>query len=356
MTARVTIDPESTAQAVVLVVAADAEQTTGAELTAALEDAAARHEPPATVVLDLRELDELTVDGAQALRAFCVARADAGVRCLLLLDGEGVVARMLDAADPGQSLPRITDIESVFAEDDTALVQSFGSLTRTLLNAGTVAGALRLILDATAAVIPHADLLSVTLRSPDGAFSTPVSTDDLACELDQVQFHSGTGPCVDAALPDGPAFAASGDLAVEQRWPRFSRVALRHGFRCVLVTELLPERGPGQLSGGLSIYSCRPHALTTEDRQVALLMAAHASLAIAHVRTVEAAALREAQLRRALDSRDVIGQAKGILMHRQNIGADEAFEVLRRTSQTLNIKLVELAGTLAAHQRELEDG
>jgi AmiR/NasT family two-component response regulator len=59
-------------------------------------------------------------------------------------------------------------------------------------------------------------------------------------------------------------------------------------------------------------------------------------------------------LRRAIDSRDVIGQAKGILMQRRGIGADEAFVLLRRTSQQLNVKLAELARTLATRHTELD--
>jgi AmiR/NasT family two-component response regulator len=56
---------------------------------------------------------------------------------------------------------------------------------------------------------------------------------------------------------------------------------------------------------------------------------------------------REAALHRALSSRDVIGQAKGILMERQRIGAGEAFDTHRRASQRLNIRLEEIATRLA---------
>ena len=50
----------------------------------------------------------------------------------------------------------------------------------------------------------------------------------------------------------------------------------------------------------------------------------------------------------------MIGQAKGILMDRRGMTADEAFDVLRRTSQDLNVKLAELAHTLAARHTELD--
>ena len=63
--------------------------------------------------------------------------------------------------------------------------------------------------------------------------------------------------------------------------------------------------------------------------------------------------LEVAQLRQALQSRDVIGQAKGILMERRGISADEAFDVLRRASQSLNIKLTTVAQTLVDRRAEI---
>jgi AmiR/NasT family two-component response regulator len=119
---------------------------------------------------------------------------------------------------------------------------------------------------------------------------------------------------------------------------------------------MLPAAGPQQVSGVLTIYSRRAGGLSRTDRDTALLLAMHGSLALAHVRTAELADLQRAQLRQAVDSRDVIGQAKGILMSRQGIGADEAFELLRRTSQDLNIKLVDLAHTLTTRHGELDRG
>nr|WP_281283175.1 ANTAR domain-containing protein [Kutzneria buriramensis] len=116
---------------------------------------------------------------------------------------------------------------------------------------------------------------------------------------------------------------------------------------------MLPAAGPGQVSGALTIYSRRAGGLSRADRDTALLLATHGSLALAHVRTAELADLQRAQLRRAVDSRDLIGQAKGILMSRQGISSDEAFDLLRRTSQDLNVKLVDVAHTLTTRHGEL---
>ena len=88
--------------------------------------------------------------------------------------------------------------------------------------------------------------------------------------------------------------------------------------------------------GALDLYADAPHSFQDEDRAAAALFAAHAAVAFA-------AARQRVQFQKALASRDVIGQAKGILMSQSHISADEAFDMLRRASQRLNRKLVSVA-------------
>jgi hypothetical protein len=234
------------------------------------------------------------------------------------------------------------------------LGQQFAILTYSLLDALTVGEVLEQVVDAATGLFPAVDLVSVTLRSPDGQFHTPVETNTLASELDQVQYRLGEGPCLEAADPAGPAVAFSDDLHAEAPWPKWARAATDLGVAAVLSTALIPQPGPRKLSGALNLYSRRPHGLDDIDRDQVLLMATHASLAVAITDATSQAQLRETHLRRAIDSRDVIGQAKGIIMARRGVPADEAFDILRRTSQQLNVKLVELAETLAARHAELD--
>lgn len=238
--------------------------------------------------------------------------------------------------------------------DESPLGRQFAQLTSLLLNVDTVAEALEHVVSATFAVLPDADVVSVTLRSADGQLHTPVDTDPVAVELDRLQQRHGHGPCLEAAR-EGTAYKYSGDLATDPAWPRFGPEAAELGFASVLSTALLPDAIPPRLSGALNAYSRDQRKLgdeTTRDR--ALLLATHASLALAHTEAVQRAELRETQLRRAVESRDVIGQAKGILMQRRGIGADEAFDLLRRMSQDLNVKLAQLAHTLATRHTEID--
>jgi ANTAR domain/GAF domain len=221
-------------------------------------------------------------------------------------------------------------------------------LTSALLHAQTVDDVLEQVVAATATVAAGADLVSVTLRSPDGTFHTPVATRSVAQILDQLQFELGEGPCVTAAENPGPAAAACRDLGGDDTpWPRFAGAAHKLGVRAVLSLSLVPAPIAPRLSGALNLYSLAAGGLDDIDKDVVLLLATHASLALATTAAVTTAMLRDAQLHRAIDSRDVIGQAKGILMGRRGISADEAFTVLRNASQRLNVKLAQIAEIVA---------
>jgi GAF domain-containing protein len=232
------------------------------------------------------------------------------------------------------------------------LARQFARLTRSLLDTETVAGALQHIVLAAQQVVPGADVVSVTLHVPGGAFHTPVKTDPVAAELDQLQYDNQEGPCVEASKTAGPAFVSSSDLAAEPAWPRFGPAAAEHGFRSVLSTALLPNSRPPKMTGALNVYSRRRDAFDVKARDTALLLATHASLALATTQALTRAELQVQHLRKAVDTRDTIGMAKGILMQRRGSTAEEAFDLLRRTSQELNVKLAHVAETLVARHAE----
>lgn len=229
------------------------------------------------------------------------------------------------------------------------LGRQFARLTAELLNAQTVQDVLEQVVEATFLVAPQVDVVSVTLRSPDGRFHTPLATHSVAQLLDECQYEFGEGPCVTAAVDPGPGFASWPDrFDADSPWPRFTRAARKLGIAGVLSLSLLPTPEPPRLSGALNLYSQLPDGLDAIDKDAILLLATHASLALAGTDAVTTGKLREAQLHQAIDSRDVIGQAKGILMGRRNISAEEAFDILRSASQKLNVKLNEVAKILAA--------
>jgi ANTAR domain/GAF domain len=234
------------------------------------------------------------------------------------------------------------------------LAAQFARLTTALLDASTVADVLEQVVRAACDVVPSADLVSITLRSSGGGFHTPVQTSPLAAALDQLQYELGEGPCVTAAALSGPAQVRSDDLERESAWPKFGPAAAARGVRAVLSVSLLPHARPPRYAGALNIYSRRSCAFGPAAHEAALLLATHASLALADTMAVNHAELMVTQLRTAVESRDVIGQAKGILMQRRGITAEDAFDLLRRASQKLNARLAEIARTLASHHTELD--
>jgi GAF domain-containing protein len=232
------------------------------------------------------------------------------------------------------------------------LAVEFVALAEALVDDATVGGVLTRVVKAAKAVVPGADLVSVTMRASGGGFETPVETDALAARLDELQYRFDEGPCLAATRRVGHGLTFDPDVEAGRHWPRWGPGAAALGVRSVLAVGLFPS-GNGTRVGALNVYSFRPGGIDERDRDLAVVLAAHASTALAATMATSAAELEVAQLREALRTRDVIGQAKGILMERRGISADEAFDTLRRASQSLNIKLRQLAETLVDHRGEL---
>ncbi|HWE88023.1 MAG TPA: ANTAR domain-containing protein [Pseudonocardiaceae bacterium] len=241
---------------------------------------------------------------------------------------------------------------SAAPEPLSRLADQFTELARALLTENTVLGVLGRVVDAARDIVPGADVVSVTLRNGDGRYLTPAYSDPIATRLDVIQYESGEGPCVTATEPGGADIVTSAELDEDARWRTFGPLAAREGMHSLLAVGLFPDSDPNR-AGALNFYARTPGSLDLVDRDIALLLAAHAATALAATSATAEAELRVGQLEQALDSRDVIGQAKGILMERRRLSAEEAFEVLVRASQSLNIKLTEIARTVVTRHREL---
>lgn len=160
--------------------------------------------------------------------------------------------------------------------------------------------------------------------------------------LDIKQQETGRGPCIEAAREQ--TLICVNNLQRDPRWPEFSAEAQACGVGSMLCAPLWVNE---QTLGTLSLYAAQAAAFGEHDRRIIELFATLAALALAE-------ALRTDHLRAALLNRDVIGQAKGILMERYNVGEDAAFNTLTRISQHRNIKLHEIARQVAEN-REFPD-
>jgi GAF domain-containing protein len=179
---------------------------------------------------------------------------------------------------------------------------------------------------------------TVTLVEGRRQIHTHGATDVMALAFDDVQYETGEGPGLDA-IRSGPLVEVS-DLAADGRWPRFAPLAIeRTGVRSVLSIQL---SAGGDALGALNLYSPDPGGLQRNPNAVAWgsVFAAHASIALL-------AAQQTDNLRAALESRETISVAIGMLMGRQGLSRAEAFDVLRRASQRLNVKLRDVARSIA---------
>lgn len=185
----------------------------------------------------------------------------------------------------------------------------------------------------TAAVelIPGADSADILTIAGRRRFESLAPTSALPADLDAVQARYGEGPCVEAAL-DGEV-VRSDDLEIETRWPEFTREAVGSGVRSVVSFRLYTRI---DVVGALNVLATTANAFDDESVAIGEVLAAHAAIAIVADR-------RETQLRSALVRRDLIGQAKGMLMERFGVGADQAFTMLVTLSQQSNTPLAQVA-------------
>lgn len=212
--------------------------------------------------------------------------------------------------------------------------ETFAEIARELLAEKNVQQTLQKIVDLAVETLVGCDYAGISFLKGK-TVETPAASDDVPRTVDTIQYETGEGPCL-SAIKDHEVFE-TGDLGREDRWPHFSaRAKSETGVTSMLAFRLFVE---GDTLGALNLYSKAADAFDDTSRTVGLVFAAHAAVALA-------TAVHEEQMDEALQSRDLIGQAKGILMAREGVSSEEAFDMLKRASQRLNIKLRDVAGEM----------
>jgi GAF domain-containing protein len=180
-------------------------------------------------------------------------------------------------------------------------------------------------------MLPGADTCGVLLIGKGGKFESLFGTSDLIYKLDALQEACGEGPCIEAAL--GELIVRTDDFATERRWPKYSSAVTELGIHSGMSFKLYTS---ATTAGALNLFGHQPGAFDAQSEVIGSVLAAHAAAAIIASRHSE-------QLESALNSRDIIGQAKGVIMERFKVDAMRAFEMLRELSQTTNTRLVDIA-------------
>jgi len=182
------------------------------------------------------------------------------------------------------------------------------------------------------------DGAGMMLLDADGALRSSTASDRPGGMLEALQEQFGEGPCVDAFLKDAPVLAD--DLAADPRWPSVGSLAAGHGVRAVLGVPIDLRDGP---MGNLNVYAA--HRRGWDDSEIAAIQAYTRVIASLLRTAVQAHVSGRAatQLQRALDSRSLIEQAKGVLMERRGLDQQAAFELLRSRARSTRRRLQDVA-------------
>ena len=207
-----------------------------------------------------------------------------------------------------------------------------------LFAAGTVQGTLQRIVDLAERAVDGCEAAGIFLDD-HGIVKTAAASSALVDVVDRLQIDAGEGPCLDASRSNATVYAA--DLIDDRRWPSFGPLAVAAGIRSILAYSLSADR-----PSALNLYAQLPTAFGVTDRAQGLLFATLASLALDSAQERASEEKRSRNLIEALRTRELIGQAQGILMERERITGDQAFDVLRKASQHMNVKLREVAEAL----------
>jgi GAF domain-containing protein len=212
-------------------------------------------------------------------------------------------------------------------DPEVDLAEVFGEIARALLAEDDAEATLARIVRLAVETIDGCEHAGISMI--EGKLVTsPASSDEIPAIVDRIQSETGEGPCVDA-IREHEVFQ-TGHLSQEDRWPDFARRAsAESGIESILSFRLFAEN---DTMGSLNLYSTQTDAFDDHDVAIRAVFATHAAVAWSTSRKVE-------NLEAGMDSRQLIGTAIGILMNRQNVSEAEAFDILRRGSQRLNIKL-----------------
>lgn len=242
-----------------------------------------------------------------------------------------------------------TDHSNTDHSPSADLNDSLAETAGILFAAGSLENTLQATVDLAVATIDGCDFAGIFILAGD-TISTPVHTDPIVIDVDALQHRAGEGPCL-AAIATGGTFYAD-DLIDDSRWPHFGPLASSVGIRSALAICLSAD----STRGALNLYARYPRAFGVVDRGNGHVLASLAGVALSSAETHDQEERRVSELQAGLITREVIGQAQGILMERERITADQAFDILRRASQRLNVKLRDVAQTLVDTGERPETG
>jgi len=180
--------------------------------------------------------------------------------------------------------------------------------------------------------VPGAQYAGITVTKRQRPSETAAATHRYPVVLDGIQLRCRQGPCLSAAAQQDRVRVD--DLGTDERWPLYRAQALKETpIRSILSFGMF---GDSQTTAALNFYAEPINAFDDGSVNLGIIFATHTALVWNMVR-------RDQQFRTALVSRDIIGQAKGMLMEHLGIDAAVAFGLLKRFSQESNTPVAQVA-------------
>jgi transcriptional regulator with GAF, ATPase, and Fis domain len=220
------------------------------------------------------------------------------------------------------------------------LAHTLEAAARSLLERGDEEGVdhtLGLVVRGAKQTVPHVEEAGISLVVRGGTVESHAPSSRVVNDLDQLQNTLGEGPCLDSIWEE-ERIVVDDMEAAQDRWPRYAAAAAERGIGSLMSFQLFAESGS---AGALNLYSSQAHVFDQSTADVGRLFAAQAALVLHGAKRIQG-------LHVALESRDVIGQAKGILMERFGTGQARAFSMLVESSQHTNMKLAKVAEWVVA--------
>lgn len=197
--------------------------------------------------------------------------------------------------------------------------------------------------------ILDADTAGIALGRGDRLGFVIATSEDMKT-IGLFQAEQQQGPCLSAYRSCETVHSADLEADGHERWPTWTPRALELGFRSA---EAFPMQLRGEAIGALNVYASRKRRLNDRDRLVGRAFADMATIGLLRERASVQDRIVRGQLQRALDSRVVIEQAKGILLQRHGITPQEAFDRLRRHARSHQQKLAETCRAVIEDQLDV---
>ncbi len=228
-----------------------------------------------------------------------------------------------------------------------ALIDEFAQIAAHVHSSEDYEDSMRRITDAAVHAIDGCEVASISLLERSGPV-THAATGPLADRGDAIQYDENEGPCLDAAMHERWVYTR--DLSASDRWPRSStRLVTELGVASMFSCRLALEAAPNQTLGGINMYATRTDAFSDADQMLAILLSSLGAVVVD-------ASRQQAHLRAAIESRQLIGEALGIMRAQRSMSREEAFTALSNASQRMNVKLRDLAAQIAEGKTHQPDG